>query len=373
MFNNTSMSRMPMNFTHCVDFISVLPAPQRADIGGLSGFMSVIVIPFICACGILGNLLILFTLGRKKMQHNYDNTDRPVQVGLCALALSDMMFCLITLPLGFVNIRAFACSITFKMVYRCYSVPLMNIFILSSTWFTVFMATSRYLAICHPFRARYLICMKGTKISIAVIFITCVSANIPRFFHYKIKVIPLSNSTLYSYEATTLDSSTLYMWVYFIIGLILPLIMLGFCNIRLVKALRESIKIRQQLRVRAAHVESNYRITTILVVIVIMYILLVPPNEILGFIRKLSPDKTAIHMFAVATLITNILQIINFAFNFVLYALLNVHFRQTLRDIICVCGCKKSRAASGRPQVSLPRRGMSTRTLMLPNTSQTDV
>ena len=142
------------------------------------------------------------------------------------------------------------------------------------------------------------------------------------------------------YLVYTSDARTIYIWIFFTIGIAFPLAALAFCNICLVKALRESVKIRKRYRVPAAHVDSNHRITSILVTIVVMYIALVSPAEILYFIQdRLSDNKGAASALNLAVEITNLLQMINFSCNFILYFVLNVHFRRALKEMFCVCAC----------------------------------
>jgi len=53
-----------------------------------------IVAPLICAFGIVGNLLNLVVLTRKRLQCTMDRMEKSSHVGMVALALSDFMFCL---------------------------------------------------------------------------------------------------------------------------------------------------------------------------------------------------------------------------------------------------------------------------------------
>jgi hypothetical protein len=50
--------------------------------------------PLICTFGIGGNLLNLLVLTRKRLQCSMDRMEKSAHVGLVALALSDLLFCL---------------------------------------------------------------------------------------------------------------------------------------------------------------------------------------------------------------------------------------------------------------------------------------
>ena len=305
--------------------------------------------PIICVFGLLGNILILLILTRKRLKMSIDGTEWTVHIGLTALAVSDFMVCLVVLPYGLLNNSPFSFPTrTFHLVYETYGNAFINTFILTSTWLTVTMATSRYLAICHPFKARHLIGITGTKTSIALVFIVSVMFNIPRFLEWRIESVQCFNGNrrffkIPGYIEANSRANTVYIWVYFTVGIFLPLAALAFCNICLIKALRQSVKIRRRYRVPVAHADSNYRITSILVTIVVMYIVLVAPAEMLLFIQgRLSKSRHSAPALVLAVEITNLLQMINFSCNFVLYFILNVHFRRGLRDIFCACaGCGK--------------------------------
>ena len=236
-----------------------------------------------------------------------------------------------------------------QLIYRTYGDALINTFILTSTWLTVTMATSRYLAICHPFRARYIVGLTGTRVSIAVVFLLCLLANIPRFFEYYIDYIKCHDGSyrlMRNHGFTKVNERVyfIYMWVYFSIGIVIPLTVLAFCNICLVRALRESSRLRRRYRVPAAHVDSNYRITSILVTIVVMYIVLVSPAEIIRFVDQQYEGEKDQNTFSAKSIIheaTNVLQTINFACNFALYFALNIHFRKALKDVLYNCWGKK--------------------------------
>lgn len=205
------------------------------------------------------------------------------------------------------------------------------------------MAMGRYLAICHPFKARHVIGMVGVKASIALVTTICVVFNIPRLFEFHIEAVTCRDGhDMYFRNHNVMMRQrphNIYNWLYFSFGIGLPLAVLTFCNMRLVKALRESSQLRRRYRVPAAHIDANHRITSILVTIVVMYILLVSPAEILRFIqdrmRTHGQDQHA--AFVMAVEVTNVLQTINFSCNFVLYYILNVNFRQGLRDLLCLC------------------------------------
>ena len=350
MLNTTGTGSDAMNMTSVTD-------EEQSAILLAFDLLKKYVVPVICVFGLLGNILSLVILTRKRLKLSVDGTERTVHIGLTALAVSDLLFCVCLLPHGLMKRDVFSHpDHSFTLIYATYSAAFINTFILTSTWLTVTMATGRYLAICHPFKARHLIGITGTKTSVLTVFIICLLFNIPRFFEMRIGEMTCQDGSgryfsELSYLARGQRAHTIYIWFYFIFGILLPLGLLAFCNMCLVKALRKSSKLRRRCRVPAAHVDSNYRITAILVTIVVMYILLVSPSEILLFVKDrldmTSWTRPAYNSFALTLEVTNILQTINFSCNFVLYFILNVHFRIASRVMICAlvrcCKCQQKK------------------------------
>ena len=81
--------------------------------------------------------------------------EKSAHAGLVAMAASDALFCLAALPHAWVDHTSFVyTNAGFDLYYSLYKNGIINIFIMTSTWLTVFIALSRYLAVCHPLKAR---------------------------------------------------------------------------------------------------------------------------------------------------------------------------------------------------------------------------
>ena len=134
-----------------------------------------------------------------------------------------------------------------------------------------------------------------------------------------------------------------YLWS--VLGFLLPVITLAYCNIHLVRALRESRRIRRLYRCTTTRATScGSRVTPTLVAVVCMYILLISPAELLQFYYY-AVQQESVELFNTAIVATNVLQTMNFAFNFVLYCIVNVHFRETCKELV-YCGLLKMATTS---------------------------
>ena len=305
-------------------------------------------IVFVAVVGVFGNLLNLGVLTKHNSQHHREKMERAVSVGLTILAVTDLFFCLTLLPHAWLPRKVFFhLSQGFEFYYAVHSNIIFNVTVMVSTWLTVAMATSRYIAICHPLRARLVIDMRYTSLTAIAILISSVLANIPRLWTYKISSLPCTNNNTAYYTVPGLLTQQyayyypVYLGLYFILSTVIPLVMLTTCNIYLVRALKKSDRLR---RLRAPNTaacasESSRRLTIILIGLVIMYITLVSPAEIINFIRDIilsTNGKQNTPLYNLAVAVVNFLQALNFALNFVLYCSVNSQFRKTITQLMCL-------------------------------------
>ena len=294
---------------------------------------------YICLFGIIGNFINLLVLTRKSLTAHMARMEKSSHGGLIALAVSDFLFCLCSFPQAYQDDRFGRPAIDFWLVYDTYAFACINCFLITSTWLTVAMAVCRYLAICHPIRARQYLGMTAARAIIVAIFCLAILFNLPRFWVRKIVCEVRDGNITYfktpDFFYTNAIASAIYMWIYFIFGILLPLLVLAFCNIFLMKALRQSHHLRRQHSVAQSQQSNDAtRIVTLtLCVIVIMYIVLVGPAELITFWRRFVVTDN-VFQYALAVRICNCMQMLNFAVNFILYCIINVHFRKVVKDLL---------------------------------------
>lgn len=314
----------------------------------LDKLLSTRVVVAICIFGLLGNLLNLVVLTRNSLKKTMHRMEKSSLTGLVALSLSDMLFCVAVIPqIGTYRNRFAYKGLEFIMLYRVYSPGILNTFIMLSTWLTVTMAMQRYLAICHPIKARQLIGVNFAKWSVVVVFLFSVVLNLPRFFvneFYSVECLE-GFTKYFIWEGPMKRHKTMllvYLYFCFAIGLVFPIIMLTYCNVQLIRALQRSSRLRRmcsnEAYSRSRGSETTHRITLTLIIIVVMYTILVTPAEVMHFLTDLalaggSRSYNSYH-YNFATSILNTAQSINFAFNFILYCVINTHFRKTLRGVL---------------------------------------
>lgn len=297
-------------------------------------------------------------------------------LGLVALACSDMGVCIFLLPMSLTGYyrsdkSPFPATINFYLVYEFFSGFFINMFMIASTLFTTSLAIGRYLAITWPFEMRARMNSKFSISVIVVVVFASITFNVPRFWKKVIQECSFNDSLRYHVNAGKLSDKSIeiyYTCLYFTVAVALPLCVLAFCNIFLIKNLNQPVALDLQQSylsscntlLRKRQEEASRLMTLVLIILVIMHIVLVTPVELLQFVgtvtkfadRKIQTAKTVIA-------ILNLLESINFSFNFILYCAMNSHFRHIVKSFGSRCvhiACKGWRGGKnqGSPSHLVP-------------------
>lgn len=145
--------------------------------------------PGVCAFGIVGNILNLTILTRRKLQKSFRTLEQSANLCLIALALSDLMFCLLALLTTFLPPDSVYGEHGVLLFYGLYSYFFINVFIMESTMLTVAMSLERYLAICFPLRQDLYLTTRRIKYVIVFTFIFSLLFNIPVLWRFEAKSI----------------------------------------------------------------------------------------------------------------------------------------------------------------------------------------
>ena len=294
------------------------------------------IIPFICIFGIVGNILNFVTLTHRSWK-NISRLERFSHSGLIALAISDSMVCVTVLPYG---LFVFECKgidesehLSFKLIYETFSYSFINIFMLYSTLLTVAVAVVRYASVLYPFRARAYIGRTFTNVILVSTFCLAAVCNIPKFFDFHITSISDGNGTeVYTIKNDPKEYKE-YNTIYFCIAIVIPLIVLTFCNIGLLVHLKNQRKSGIAL---SRHQNGNgkqkhaYITNIILVAIAFEYMFFVIPSETVRFSEGMRGNTRHDRSYRILMATFNTLQVFNFASNFILYCVLNSRFRRTM-------------------------------------------
>ena len=349
----------------------------------------------VCSFGLLGNvanLVVLAAQARRTARAPSSpgigaggRMHRFAAIGLAALAVSDALFCAAVLPRGFVERDPISASFNFSLAYAAYGEAFINIFVAASTWLTIAMALGRYLAICHPFRAREVIGCTVARRAIVAIFAGCVGANLPRFWWNDVaSATSCTGRRLYFrwpgavHRATHPGAERAYFWTYFVVALCLPLALLLWSSAYMIRKLRRTRRTRLLIGGTSssstttptvtngatgscivdgmptalppeALVDGPFTVT--LIAIAVMHVVLVSPAELLSFARQMAStaDDDDHDAYNLTAAVFNTMQATNSSVNFVLYLAVNSSFRRLFVELVrCRAWRANGNAARGR-------------------------
>ncbi|ELT95309.1 hypothetical protein CAPTEDRAFT_224006 [Capitella teleta] len=315
-----------------------------------------IIIPSICGFGILGNSLNLIIFAYRLSRRCLDNLERSATVGLIALAISDLLFCVVVFPAAFLqhSPRGVTQSrlTTLAFYYSHYRGPLINLFLLTSTWLICLISLERFVVVCKPIRARWVIRVRKTVAIHTGICLLAVTLVIPEFVKFKVMKNDCGDCVCFgiAYYAPILNATfrTVYKALFTIFGTFLPLLILIACNVRLIIELYrcKAMGIADPARY------CTPRITMVVVGIVVSYLILVCPSMVLEQLANTklisTQDGQALARFRIAVVVANLMQSCKFACNFLLYCAVNKQFREHVSNLMRKSSVKHSSETTNR-------------------------
>lgn len=244
-----------------------------------------------------------------------------------------------------------------------------------SIWLTVTLAVWRYIAVAHPQRNREWCCMRTTMIAIFSAYILSPLLCFPFFlaFNVQSKTVTVDNygHIIRKFDNLELTDGgarniTLYMvnysdlgkaggdllihinfWVYSVVIKLIPCAALTELSRRLICALLETKRRRQQL-IAASGVVGKHstrssrvlekerqtdRTTTMLLAVLLLFLLTEFPQGILGLLSVWFGEIFFKNCYQKMGEVMDILALINSAINFILYCAMSRQFRSTFSSL----------------------------------------
>lgn len=187
--------------------------------------------------GIFGNIISMIILSRPQMKSS-------INYLLIGLAKCDTVLILTSILLnGIPGIYPYTgCLFTYYYNIYPHLVPMVfpigMIAQTASVYLTMTVTLERFVAVCHPLRARSLCTYGRARIYVFVIAVFSILYNLPRFWEMSnhstdIKTL---NTTIYCVEATELRKNNTYIavyihWLYLVFLYFLPFISLAVLNL----------------------------------------------------------------------------------------------------------------------------------------------
>ena len=287
------------------------------------------IVGIIAVVGIIGNILtfVIFWKGNFKSSTSFL---------FLSLALIDSA----------VLLTVFTCCIVGLVwlphdlrVYLIVSVwPLRSMAETATIWLTVLIAVNRYIIVCRPLRATQWCTLSKVKIQLAVVLVLVVLYNIPRIVRYSVVHITRNNGTSYVARIELMGARSfpkfyyVYDTVLRIIVLVgLPLCILTFLTIRLIKAMKAHRRMQAEMQSQNSQPDSS--MTFALVIVVIVFIICRAPlliGNVMSILGWLSYVGSCYFDLMYVTLLA-----FNSAVNVIIYIIINRRFRNVLLANVC--------------------------------------
>jgi 7 transmembrane receptor (rhodopsin family) len=282
--------------------------------------------------GILGNVLSMVILSRPQMRSS-------INYLLIGLARCDTVLLLTSVLLfGIPAIYSYT-GYFFYYYYHIYPTisPLMFPIALSaqtaSVYLTLTVTLERFVAVCHPLRARALCTYGRARIYVVVIIAFAVLYNISRFWEVKVREYPDDeHGTILCLTASELRSNQDYIniyihWLYLVFIYFIPFLSLAFFNTMIYKQVRKANRERQRL---SRTEKREIGLATMLFCVVIVFFLC----NILALVTNiLEAFYGLIDDYLVKT--SNLLVTINSSVNFIIYVIFGEKFKRIFLMMFC--------------------------------------
>jgi hypothetical protein len=224
--------------------------------------------------------------------------------------------------------------------------PLLSMLLLCSTYLTVLVSGDRYFLICWPLIAEKIRTRKMALRLVLLVFIFVNLYILPHWFEYRTATrnvtisYSISNDTnemsenpiqkkLVELQYTKLGLNAIYLSIYRFylnvpITFVIPFTLLTLCNGSMIHQL---LLIKKKKKRLGQRMKADIRITTMLIVIVLTFMLCRSINLFVNLLVQLSPclNKNSLHRF---NTFANLLIAFNGFINFFLFAAFGQRFRE---------------------------------------------
>ncbi|XP_059054666.1 FMRFamide receptor-like [Achroia grisella] len=286
------------------------------------------------AGGLLGNGLSALVLSRPQMRSS-------VNCLLVGLAACDTVLILTSILLfGLTAIYPYTGRLRYYYYHVCphitpYAYPIANAAQTMSVYLTLIVTVERWVAVCHPFRAKALCTSSRARWYVLGTAAFALAYNAPKFFEAEVYTSVDDGDMIYcvrpDWEFRTEAYVAIYIhWMYLIVMYIIPFSALAALNACIVRQVRRA----QAERARLSRVQRReIGLATMLLVVVLVFFLcnLLPlvTNSFELFLEnqleKLDPlVKTS-----------NLMVTINSSVNFVIYVIFGEKFQRVFLKMFC--------------------------------------
>lgn len=276
--------------------------------------------------GILGNVISMIILSRPQMRSS-------INYLLTGLARCDTMLIISSMLLfGIPSIYPYTGHFFgyYNYVYPFISPAMFPIGMIAQTasiYMTFTVTLERYVAVCHPLRARALCTYGRAKIYFIVCVCFSLAYNMPRFWEVRqvSYTLPKTNQLLHCVRPSSLRLNQTYInvyihWCYLIVNYIIPFLTLAILNCLIYRQVKRANRERQRL---SRSEKREIGLATMLLCVVVVFFML-------NFLPLVLNISEAFYSWVdhKVTKVSNLLITINSSVNFLIYIIFGEKFKR---------------------------------------------
>lgn len=320
---------------------SELPPYQKSEWHGLSSKLWIYLAPFIFVIGVIGNLLIIAVMRRKKFHGT------TTCIYLLLMAIADLLVLVIgIIPewlsangiIVFKEIHPMSCKLEKFLQYTFGDI---------SIWILMCFTVDRFVAVCFPF-SKTNFCKPGrAKFYCLAVTILAVLKNACVFWTrgrvYELHRHDDGNTTLEvesncgKPEPFTNFEEYIRPWIAFALISAVPFIVIIVCNIMIIRALIESKEATSGNKIQSKKETTYKQMTMMCLSASFAFLVFITPSIVLLIGKPYWDNEDDAYIIAKA--INNQLTYVNHSINFFLYCISGARFRSELvRVVVCCVG-----------------------------------
>lgn len=333
LYNATSFGNYSLNTTYPYDIYDQLTYLPCEDVYNPNDHNTIvefwvcgICLNIVGVLGIIGNVISMIILSRPQMRSSINY----LLIGLasCDTVLITTSVLLFGIPSIYPYTGHF--FLYYNYIYPFISPVLFPVALISQTasiYMTFTVTLERYVAVCHPLKARALCTYGRAKIYVIASILFALLYNLPRFW----EVVPIEtsipNSTvvLHCVRPSPLRQNQTYitvyiLWCYFIVNYVIPFLTLAILNCQIYRQVKRANRERQRL---SRSEKREIGLATMLLCVVVVFF-------VFNFLALVLNVSEAFYNFIDHSLakISNLLVTINSSCNFLIYVIFGEKFKR---------------------------------------------